>query len=329
MLKKLFLILLCAGMLSHEVRAQRPDDGAAAFAGISSASVVVGLLLPGTKGVVTSHGVKYTLIETKLPTQATVCMAGPVDYPYNGSLVIPHALSVSGTNYYVTDMKPACFQQTDVKSVSFNDLIRTIPTNAFLYCAELTDVKFHGNVKFLEGGAFMGCIKLNGIYLPELMKYIGGHAFDGCVSLTSINIPVACSYMGEYAFYACSNLEKVKFDGNGPEYLPENCFDFCGKLKEITLPDGVRYICNGAFRTSGIERITWGKDVKGIGIDAFYSTPLKAIYSHTPVPPDVGSGGGFTHRMCAEIELHVPRGCGDAYRKDAFWSNFRNIIADL
>lgn len=326
-MKKIFVLMLFVLTARPLILA---DEAEAFMQGAAAGAVVgpiIGSLIPGTVGEFERHKVRYRHTGNRAPTQAEAYVAGPMEYPFTRDLTIPHAISVSGVNYYITGMDPACFKQSDISGVSIGDLVRTIPNSAFQYCADLKHVDFHGGVKFIENAAFMGCTSLDSIILPELVKYIGDHAFDQCTRLRRVNIPTACSYIGEFAFYDCYALSDVTFGGNGPEYLPPYCFQTCESLREITLPEGVRYLCDGSFNQSGIERITWGKDLKAIGNDVFIQTPLKEIFSHSAVPPIVGSS--FTYDMCARIVVHVPKGAAAAYRTDPFWSNFPNIVEDL
>lgn len=327
MMKKIFLSLLIVLTINPRVLADGGEDVAAGAALGGMTGIVVGALIPGTVGEFVRHGVKYRHTGNIAPTQAEAYLSAPMEYPFTRDLTIPHAISAGGVNYYITGMDEGCFKQTDISGVSIGDLVRTIPVSAFQYCAELKHVDFHGGVKFIENSAFMGCTSLDSIRLPELVKYIGNHAFNQCIRLRRINIPTACSYIGEFAFHNCYALEEVTFGGNGPEYLPPYCFQTCENLREITLPGGVRYLCDWSFNKSGIERITWGNDLKAIGNDVFLQTPLKEIFSHAAVPPTVGRS--FTYDMCSRIVVHVPRGSGAAYKADPFWKNFPTIVEDL
>lgn len=77
------------------------------------------------------------------------------------------------------------------------------------------------------------------------------NAFNGCRNLTSVTLPEGVTEIGDVAFYYCSSLKKINF----PETLKTiggSALAYTG-LKEITVPDQVTSVGNGAF--SGIEKI--------------------------------------------------------------------------
>lgn len=119
------------------------------------------------------------------------------------------------------------------------------------------------------------------------------YAFAGA-PLTSVSIPSALEFVREYAFAECTALETVVFEGtdvsfgasvfNGcsslssvrlPSAVSEISIDMfydCTALREISLPDGLKVIGEGAFEKSGIKVISLPSSLTYIGDRAFAYT---------------------------------------------------------
>ena len=109
--------------------------------------------------------------------------------------------------------------------------------------------------------AFCDCRSLTSIILPEGVTSIGDYAFYGCSSLASVIIPEGVTSIGNCAFCDCENLTAVhisdiaawcnikfsKSDSN-PLYYANNLYLNGELVTEVTLPEGVTSIGEGAFR---------------------------------------------------------------------------------
>lgn len=74
------------------------------------------------------------------------------------------------------------------KSVVISEGIENIPTYAFAFCTELTEIVLPSTIKHIGEGAFAFCTGLKSITLPESVASIYLGAFDGCVNLETIQI---------------------------------------------------------------------------------------------------------------------------------------------
>lgn len=75
-------------------------------------------------------------------------------------------------------------------------------------------------------------------------------------SMTSLEIPNTVTTIGAYAFEGCEGL------------------------KTVEIPDSVKYIGSCAFAFSGVESISFGKNVQFVGRDCFEGSKLKTILIH-------------------------------------------------
>lgn len=132
---------------------------------------------------------------------------------------------------------------------------------------KITEVTLRHGTKYICDNAFEGCDKLRNVSIPPTVTHIGDCAFFRCKSLESIIIPDSVEIIGHHAFTECSSLRRfdsalASEDGRcliinntlvavapcGLEDLliPESVtsiasgvFDYCPKLKRISLPDSL------------------------------------------------------------------------------------------
>lgn len=114
--------------------------------------------------------------------------------------------------------------------------------------------------------------------IPESVTEIGHCAFSHCMNLRHIYLPRSIIEIGTYAFYWCKKLIEVNFH-EGLETIGLDAFFSCENLGDIKIPDTVREIQDGAFAFTGIDSITFPKNLKILGRDPFTSCPLSEIVS--------------------------------------------------
>lgn len=114
--------------------------------------------------------------------------------------------------------------------------------------------------------------------IPESVTGIGHCAFSHCMNLRHIYLPRSIIEIGTSAFYWCKKLIEVDFH-EGLETIGLDAFFSCENLGDIKIPDTVREIQDGAFAFTGIDSITFPKNLKILGRDPFTSCPLSEIVS--------------------------------------------------
>ena len=117
----------------------------------------------------------------------------------------------------VTGMRTYCCQWcSTLESVTFNDVVTSIPDSAFFGCEALSSVTFGANVDTIWNYAF-GVCGFTSLIIPSSVKTIYARAFQECNKLTSVVFEEGCTKLCERAFYECQLLSSV--------ILPESLTD--------------------------------------------------------------------------------------------------------
>lgn len=208
------------------------------------------------------------------------------------------------------EIRSDAFSGTALTEFTAPDSLTDIWGYAFKDCTALKSVELN-SVRNLGSGAFMNCTALESVSLSDNMEKLNDHIFDGCASLARIDMPdkpVAVSFtvLGGTAYYNNpSNWENgvLYADGyliavnadfaalteyavkEGTKVIADNAFSgagYSGKVKKITLPDGLYRIGQGAFAKSGaLTEVNIPESVRSIGYGAFAATGYDKTANYT------------------------------------------------
>lgn len=106
------------------------------------------------------------------------------------------------------------------------------------------DVVIPEGVTVIGARAFQDCDGVTSISIPEGVTAIGRGAFEDCVNLGSVIVPESLTAIADEAFCGCRCLA----DADGFVILQGQLFRYYGSEKEITIPQHVVSIREGAFR---------------------------------------------------------------------------------
>ena len=118
----------------------------------------------------------------------------------------------------------------------------------------------------------------------EIPGYLGGKKVvsigDGAFKKTKarkIIIPDGVITIDRYAFYSSDKIEEVIINGNTLQTIGESAFEGCIRLKEIILPDSLKYIGCKAFRNCRFTEFKQPESLRFIGEEAFWGSGVTSI----------------------------------------------------
>ena len=218
---------------------------------------------------------------------------------YDTEVTIPSKIdgyTVTGVEYMDT---------SNVRKIVMPDTVTYIGESAFADSSDgvpLEEVVLSKNLKTIGPWAFSGCFELKSIDIPESVNEIENGAFSGCYSLKNFNVSKNTDF-GENVFGEnfWSSMNALSDDYNTWLY-DDNASDFfvwngclfayrgssktpiipsgvCGigdkvfensDITGVTIPEGVRYINNGAFKEcTSLKSVKFPNSLKRIGSVAF------------------------------------------------------------
>lgn len=89
---------------------------------------------------------------------------------------------------------------------------------AFDACYELKKVTFNGSVWTIPSLGFANCTSLESICLPKNLRVIEGSGFEGCYNLKSIVMPRTVKTIGQGAFSMCNQLTEIYYEGSEEDW---------------------------------------------------------------------------------------------------------------
>ncbi len=159
-------------------------------------------------------------------------------------------------------------EEPDVYDVIIPDGVETIEQQAFEECHNIRSVFIPEGVEIIRTSAFFSCKDLERVILPKSIKSIEKYAFAGCEKLKYINLPDNISVDGS-AFLGCKGLA----DSQGFIIINNVLYNYCGRKRNITIPENVTKIENNAFINSpNIKNVKFHEGINSIGGNAFLGT---------------------------------------------------------
>jgi len=303
-------------------------------------TIVVQLLsLPMYGQSITIDNLTYTVNGTGV----SVTQAGYWNYNHtvfikvSGDIIIPESVSISETDYPVTEIADNVFKDyTGVTSISLPEGLLTIGSNAFYGCVNMVTANIPSTVTTIKDHAFWGCRSwsdpliipagvteigesaFSSCYeIPSItfqttnLTSIGSHAFSVCKKLTEIEIPETVTSMGSGVFATSTALKYVKLP-NGLKELPASTFLSCSALRNIKLPNSLTNIDESSFASSGIEQIVIPENVNKMK-EVFYGcTNLSDVIFLGETPPQLN--GTITHMFGSAVNIYVKFSSLSAYK---------------
>lgn len=150
-----------------------------------------------------------------------------------------------------------------VTYIEFPATVRRIGANAFDSCKKLQQMAIPDGVAEIGAKAFYQCEGITRLTIPDSVVSVGTDAFDGCGGFDELTLPA--SALPHVSVQACPKITVTSGDS-----IPDNCFNYCTNLTQITLPEGLKRIGARAFgNCSALRQIDLPDTVTEIGESAF------------------------------------------------------------
>lgn len=167
----------------------------------------------------------------------------------------------------------------ELTSLTLPDTLTSISYGAFSNCSGLTSLTIPDSVTKIGGSAFAGCSGLTSLQLPDGITTIEAGTFSGCSGLTSMIIPDGVTSIGATAFSSCSNLASIEIPASVKD-IGTYAFWYCTALTDIVLPESLTSISSFTFfECNNLTSITIPNTVTSIDYNAFdRCTSLSDVY---------------------------------------------------
>ena len=210
---------------------------------------------------------KYTVRD-----DCTACLNG-----YSGTeenVTVPTRID----GYAVTAIDWGCFRKNElIRSVVIPEGITEIGESAFSGCTSLEKVTLPKSLRMIGNGAFRSCPSLKSITLPSGLDYFGDNVFDGS-TLERITVSGKDgNFMAKDGCLIDKREGRLEFVLKGFKIpaggivttIGRDFLTWTNRLDDITIPEGVTWIEDGAFCAISIGTIRLPRTLIGIEGEAF------------------------------------------------------------
>ena len=267
-----------------------------------------------------------------------------------------------GTTVELTSAGTLASKLTGVDLGTIQDLKISGPMNASDFeiikqMTLLTKVNLSGATmeeNRLPNDAFRNLSYLKEVNLPNSITVIGSEAFYYLTNLETVNLPTSLESIGSNAFDHCTRLQEI--DLSSLEHLRSiggNAFQSCSAIPvSLTLPSSLEYIGYNAFESTGVTSVDFSNTalneiesyafsdcaitgdlsfpatLSSIGNNAFDAATPSSIKLKSPNMVSLGGTDVFKAAKETACKVYVPKGLGETYKADTYWSPFGNNIVE-
>lgn len=248
----------------------------------------------------------------------------------------------------------AFYECTSMHLSSLPSGITYIGSGAFSMCSNVSITSLPSSLTYLGDEAFYKVSSISIGELPSGLQYFGDDALytqyvketdSGSTvtpmyytNLTFPSLPSGLTYIGMRACYNNDVIKEVVIPVEMDFVAGDVCYG-CAELTTVVIGDNVTLIDRGAFAyCNKLTNIIIGSKVTEIERDAFYRAsgsttyPLRTIKVLATTPPTLVSyadlGGTGTNWGNSKFNIIVPKGCSEAYKVAAGWSEYANYIVE-
>jgi hypothetical protein len=229
------------------------------------------------------------------------------DNAFNGCTILANVTIPDG----VATIGDYAFSDSSVTNVTMPNTITSIGDYAF-FNSPLFSVKIPVGVASIGDDAF-SATPLSVVTIPDTVTNIGEDAFDGSGGLEAINVnsnnPTYTSVAG--VLFDKGQTTLIKYPPgrvatsyaipSGVAVIYDDAFSYCSGLTEVTIPDSVTNIGEGAFLDAGVTSAYFQGNVPTADTSVFSGDTNATAYYYSGA-----SGWGSTFAGIAAVMLNSP-----------------------
>ena len=189
-----------------------------------------------------------------------------------------HKLVVSGNGAMPTWKTLAAYGYfSTINEFVAEEGITAVAYGAFQNSTALSSVTLASTVTIIDTLAFSGCTALTAFEIPSTIKEIRNKAFMGA-GVTTVSIPDGI-LLGTAVWMNCKSLTSAELgaikwtDTTGVvrPWVPQQCFNGCSKMTEVTFSSKVTAINKAAFSKTAFTEISIPGHIRSVADSAFAS----------------------------------------------------------
>lgn len=204
---------------------------------------------------------------------------------------------------------------TGLENVNLHSGITAIGSSAFYGCSSLKTVELPAGITAISNSMFNRCSSLSSINIPESVTLIDENAFRQCTSLTELFIPKNVAAIGDVMVLGCTALQNIKVDESNPYYTDIDGVVVskdkthlvaypAGRTDVYVMPESITDIDGYVFNSNpNISGIVFSKNLKTIGISAFYGCPGLTELDFPESLESIGGMAFFTDSNIKSVKL--------------------------
>lgn len=205
--------------------------------------------------------------------------------------------------------------------------LRKFGSNLFSNCSALKAFVLPDGVTEIEEHVFYKCERIRAVSLPASMVSVGYAAFSECRSLELMAFPISVTAISGYVCANCTSLRRVVTGNDNITSLGHNLFFYDYSLEEINLPEKLEkvpmYLVGNCWN---LKTLILPASITSIDRNVFGNCyGLRHLYLRPQTPPTAVSG---MLDQSEALTIHVPKGCGEAYRTAEYWSEYADRIEE-
>jgi hypothetical protein len=170
----------------------------------------------------------------------------------NHSLTLPRLVLAQGYKYEIVDICASAFAGSGLVRISLSASVRTIGVSTFANTSALESVDLAATqIKIIPNCCF-AYSSVEEVRLPPSLVRLCATSFSYS-QIRSLDFPPALASIEDSVFSNCENIARINLGITAIRHISKFAFFGCAGLLEISLPESLASIDDGAFARSGLE----------------------------------------------------------------------------